>query len=105
MPSKNIAQCPVCNKNVNKLQNSTVCCKCEICFHNDCTGLTDESLSDINKKKSKYICKTCKNSSTVNNNDIIKIMEEIKESIENKLETTTNNIECRMDNGFKNLDR
>lgn len=98
-------QCPKCNSNVTKTQHSVGCKDCGAFYHCDCSGVSGEKLESIRKKITKFTCGNCKQDSEPNTNaDIIKRIDEIKTSIENKMESNKGDLERRMDCGFHNLE-
>ncbi|KNC31776.1 hypothetical protein FF38_02906 [Lucilia cuprina] len=112
-------QCPVCANNLTKQQYKVGCGICGLYYHPECAGVSNKMFEDLKKTHAAFICKSCSNKTapTNVNVDILRRMEEIKNSIENKMdmEEIKNSIENkidknkseleeRMNNGFINLE-
>ncbi|XP_046806469.1 uncharacterized protein LOC124419811 [Lucilia cuprina] len=112
MPQKTIIQCPACKANVTKSVGSIGCGVCGSYFHPKCSGIPENTYAAIRKNHSTFVCKSCSNTAdpqnTTGNDDLIKRIEQIQKSIEDKLEHNKSEIkseiELQMNNGFANLE-
>ena len=55
---KVVYSCGVCQGNINKTHGSSLCTKCNIWIHQDCTNFT--SHDEAKKHKDVFVCRNCK---------------------------------------------